>query len=296
MAAGVGSRFGGPKQTMPIGPAGEWLLEFGIFDARRAGFGRVVLVIRDELAETFEQRLEAIAPDLDVALVSQRVDDLPAGVSAGARTKPWGTGHAVLSVRNSIESSFAIMNADDFYGTRAFELAADACARAARTGAATVVGMRLDRTLSPHGPVTRGWCQIAGDRVLRIEEVMDIERGDSALSGAGREGRLVFDGDEMVSMNFWVFPQSIFASLSAKFDAFLARAGQDPSAEFLLPEVVNDLIADGALNLGGVEAPGPWFGLTHREDHPGVAAGLAALVGAGIYPSPLWADDAKASP
>ena len=283
MAAGAGSRFGGPKQTMPIGPAGEWLLDFGLVDAQRAGFNRVVLVIREELTGEFEQHFERTDPNLDVTLVSQRLDDVPAAASRPGRSKPWGTGHAVLAVRTTVEGAFAIINADDFYGARAYELAVGACDEAARTGAATVIGMRLDRTLSRHGPVTRGWCQMRDGRVLQIEEVTEIERRDGQITGAGRRRPLTFDGSEMVSMNFWVFPSSVFGMVGARFDAFLEREGNDPAAEFLLPEAINELIATGELTLHGLEAPGPWFGLTYRDDLPAVTAGIAALIEQGQY-------------
>jgi hypothetical protein len=148
--------------------------------------------------------------------------------------------------------------------------------------------MRLDRTLSPHGPVTRGWCQVHDERVTRIDEVFDIARRHGRLSGAGGEGRLEFDGQEIVSMNFWVFARSILTGLASRFEAFLAEEGDDPASEFLLPEAVNGLVADGALHLRRVEAPGPWFGLTYREDQPAVAAGLAELIRTGVYPTPLW--------
>ena len=225
MAAGAGSRFGGPKQAMPIGPEGEWLLDFGLVDARRAGFSRVVLVIREELTAAFEQHFEQTDPMLDVTLVAQRQDDVPNVASLPVRSKPWGTGQAVLTARATVTGPFAIMNADDFYGATAYELAARACPTAARTGAATVVGMRLDRTLSPHGPVKRGWCQIRDGRVQEIQEVMEIERRDGRITGMGDRGSLTFDGSEIVSMNFWVFPPSIFGLVGARFDAFLARAG-----------------------------------------------------------------------
>ena len=138
------------------------------------------------------------------------------------------------------------------------------------------IGMRLDRTLSPHGPVTRGWCQIRDGRVLQIEEVTEIERRDGQITGAGRRRPLTFDGSEMVSMNFWVFPPSVFGMVGARFDAFLEREGNDPAAEFLLPEAINELVATGELTLHGLEAPGPWFGLTYRDDLPAVTAGIAA--------------------
>ena len=284
MAAGAGSRFGGPKQTTPVGPHGEWLLEYAMFDAARAGFDRAVFIIRDELEMDFRQLLEGTSGRLKPDLVSQRVSDLPAGFSAGERTKPWGTGQAVLTVRNLVDTPFAIMNADDFYGRGAYEEGARACDVAARTGASTVVAMRLDRTLSPHGPVKRGWCQTKDGKVMRLEEVMGIERRNGKFEAAGKHATVPFNGTELVSMNYWVFPPSIFGLLGQKFDAFLKAHGSDPNSEFLLPEVVNELIDEGRLEVQAKEAPGPWFGLTYREDLPEAAAGLVDLTRQGVYP------------
>ncbi len=291
MAAGAGSRFGGPKQTTSVGPNGEWLLEYAVFDARRAGFGRVVLIIREELRPRFDELVDRLtSAGMDVACACQRIDDVPGPFLAAARTKPWGTGHAVLAARNEVTGPFAIMNADDFYGADAYAQGAAACRAADARGVATVVAMRLERTLSEHGPVKRGWCQTAGDRVTRLEEVMGIERRDGTYHAAGRHAAVRFTGRELVSMNFWVFPPAIFGHLDAKFRAFLGRSAADAAAEFLLPEAVNQLIDEGRLDLRVVDSSGPWFGLTYQEDRPAVEAGLAGLTAQGVYPSPLWTD------
>ncbi len=289
MAAGAGSRFGGPKQTAAVGPKGEWLLEFAVFDARRAGFGRVVLIIREELRPQFDELIERLTREgIQVDFAYQRADDVPAGVTVAARTKPWGTGHAVLAARHAVTGPFAIMNADDFYGADAYRQGAEACRAAAATGVSTVVAMRLERTLSEHGPVKRGWCQANGDRVTRLEEVMGIERKDGAYHAAGTHASVTFTGQELVSMNFWVFPPAIFRQLGAKFEAFLAAQGSRPDSEFLLPEAINELIDEKQVDLRVVDAPGPWFGLTYKEDRPAVEAGLVELTVRGVYPSPLW--------
>lgn len=284
MAAGAGSRFGGPKQTTPVGPHGEWLLEYAVFDAVRAGFDRVVFVIRDELEAEFRALISRIGSVAGVDLVSQRLADLPAGFSHGDRTKPWGTGHAVLTARRLVTTPFAIMNADDFYGAEAYRQGAEACDAAVREGAASVIAMRLDRTLSPYGPVKRGWCQVRDGRVTRLEEVMGIERRGAGLEASGQHASVSFDGSELMSMNFWVFPPSIFALLGGKFETFLRSHAGEHDGEFLLPEVINELIAEGRLEVRAKEAPGPWFGLTYREDTPEVTAGLAALTEQGVYP------------
>jgi NDP-sugar pyrophosphorylase family protein len=288
MAAGAGSRFGGPKQTTPVGPHGEWLLDYALFDAARAGFTRAVCIIRDELRPKFDELAARVRGRIEVTHVTQRLDDLPAGVQAGARTKPWGTGQAVLTVRSLVTTPFAIMNADDFYGRDAYIQGAAACEESARDGSATVVAMRLDRTLSPFGPVKRGWAQTRDGRVTRLEEVMGIERKNGALEAQGRHAGTHFDGSEPVSMNFWVFAPSIFGLMQAKFDDFLRAHAASTDAEFLLPEVVNELIAEERLVVHATEAPGPWFGLTYREDLEEVARGLKELHMKGVYPEELW--------
>jgi len=284
MAAGAGSRFGGPKQTTAVGPHGEWLLEYALFDAIRAGFDRAVFIIRDELEPDFRQLIARTGSRLKADLISQRLTDLPSGFSPGSRDKPWGTGQAVLTVRDLVKTPFAIMNADDFYGRGAYEEGARACDTAKESGAATVVAMRLDRTLSPHGPVKRGWCQARDGKVTRLEEVMGIERRGNRYEAAGQHAGVAFNGSELVSMNFWVFAPTIFGLLEQKFTTFLQAHASDPKSEFLLPEVVNELIAEGRLEVRATEAPGPWFGLTYREDLPEAAAGLAELTAQGVYP------------
>jgi UTP-glucose-1-phosphate uridylyltransferase len=289
MAAGAGSRFGGPKQTAAVGPNGEWLLEYAVYDARRAGFGRVLLIIREELRPQFSELIDRFTRQgIDVRVAYQRIEDIPGGVQPASRTKPWGTGHAVLTARHDVESPFAIMNADDFYGADAYRQGAEAARAAGERGISTVVGMRLDRTLSEHGPVKRGWAQTNGDRVTRLEEVMGIEKKGARYQAAGKHASVPFNGQELVSMNFWVFPPAIFSQLGAKFDAFLATHAADPSSEFLLPEAINELIDEGQVDLRAVDAPGPWFGLTYQDDRPAVEAGLVDLTRQGVYPSPLW--------
>lgn len=286
MAAGAGSRFGGPKQLEPVGPHGERLFEYALFDARRSGFDRAVLVIREELRPGFDAVLAGVARDLDIRLAAQRLEDLPAGRTIGARTKPWGTTHAVLAARHHIGGPFAVANADDFYGPETYARAS-AAMQGGRT-TTTIVAMRLDRTLSTHGAVTRGICDVAGDRVTRIDEVRDLIRRDGALTGRGRAGVTTFTGAELASMNAWVFPHGMLQTLDERFRAFLNAYDDSGAGESMLPEVVNDLIATTALPVAITEAPGPWFGLTHAADRPLVEAGLRALTSKGVYPEKLW--------
>jgi NDP-sugar pyrophosphorylase family protein len=288
MAAGAGSRFGGPKQTTPVGPHGEWLLDYALFDAKRAGFDRAVCIIRPELEDDFRKLSARVGSAIATSYVTQRLDDVPPGTGHSHRKKPWGTGQAVLSVRDVVTTPFAVMNADDFYGADAYRLGAAAADLAGRDGAASVIAMRLDNTLSPFGPVKRGWCQTANGRVTRLEEVMGIAREGDGLVAQGRHAKATFTGSELVSMNFWVFPASIFSFFNEKFHEFLLAEGSSPDAEFLLPEVINDLIAEGRLEVHAEEAPGPWFGLTYQEDKAEVMTGLADLTTKGVYPAAMW--------
>ena len=288
MAAGAGSRFGGPKQTTPVGPHGEWLLEYALFDAARAGFDRAVCIIRQELESNFRDLAANVAGRIQTTSVVQRLDDLPAGFAAGARTKPWGTGQAVLSVRDIVKTPFAIINADDFYGAEAYQQASRAADLAAKEGVGSVIAMRLDNTLSPFGPVKRGWCQTRDGYVTRLEDVMGIERKGDKLEASGRHAPVAFNGSELVSMNFWVFAPSLLPQLAEKFVAFLNTNATSADSEYLLPEVVNDLITEGRLKVKAGEAPGPWFGLTYQQDMDEVKAGLVDLTAKGVYPKSLW--------
>jgi hypothetical protein len=191
-------------------------------------------------------------------------------------------------VREVVNGPFAIMNADDFYGADAYQQGAQAADQARDQGLATVVAMRLDRTLSPFGPVKRGWAQTRDGYVTRLEEVMGIARKGDRLVAEGRHADVAFNGSELVSMNFWVFPKEIFAALDEKFRAFLREEGRNPDAEFLLPEVINELIAEGRLKVAAREAPGPWFGLTYQDDKAEVMSGLADMTTRGVYPASLW--------
>ena len=292
MAAGAGSRFGGPKQLEPVGPGGERLFEYALFDARRAGFDRAVIVVREELRPQFADVLAAGPTSLDIRLAEQHLDDLPSGYRPENRVKPWGTTHAVLAARHEIGGPFAVANADDFYGPATYARAS--AVMAGDQTMTTVVAMRLDRTLSTHGSVTRGICDVSGDRVTRIDEVREVMHRDGVLTGRGRAGWTTFSGGELASMNAWVFPQSMLRILEDRFRAFLTTHDPAGAGESMLPETVNELIAQTSLPVGIVEAPGPWFGLTHAADRPLVEGGLRTLTSEGVYPSPLWEGPGKA--
>ncbi len=288
MAAGLGSRYGGFKQIDRVGPSGEMLLEYAVFDARRAGWRRVVFIIRRELSGAFADLARGLPPDLDVSWVYQDADRLPPGSAPAVRTKPWGTVHAVLAARDTIDGPFAAVNADDFYGAAAYRLAIAAAADAGRAGTSAVIGLPLAATLSDHGPVARGICERADGWLTRLDEIYDIVRHGHEVRGTSAGGVRRLTGDELASMNFWVFAPTIFAPLDERFAEFLRVRGHDPLAELPLPEAVNELIQTAGLGVRAIEAAGPWFGLTHVEDRSKVSAGLRRLHERGEYPDPLW--------
>jgi NDP-sugar pyrophosphorylase family protein len=285
MAAGVGSRYGGFKQIDRVGPAGEMLLEYAVFDGWRAGFRRVVLIIRRELDHAFAELAKGLPPELEIVRVHQEVEDVPSGFRAGHRAKPWGTVHAVLAARHALDGPFACVNADDFYGAEAYRSGIDACEIAGREDVSTVIGLPLRRTLSEHGPVVRAVCDVEEGWLTRIEELRGVRASDDG--GIAADGLRHLTGGEIASMNFWIFPRTILEGLAGEFEAFLGRHGNHPSAELPLPDAINALVRRGA-RVRVVETPGPWFGLTHRQDRPAVSAGLRVLADAGQYPNALW--------
>jgi NDP-sugar pyrophosphorylase family protein len=283
LAAGLGSRYGGLKQIDPVGPAGETVLDYAVFDAARAGFGRVLFVIRRELEAEFRSAVAAkYAGRIAVDFVFQSLDRLPEGFTVPAgREKPWGTGHAVWCAASALSGPFAVINADDFYGASAFARLAAFLGQASGPSYA-MVGFRLANTLSENGTVSRGVCAEQGGRLDAITEVKAIARSD-----VGPGGR--FSGNEIVSMNFWGFTPAIFDGLDEGLRAFLTQAIDDPKAEFYLPAAVSALIAKGSAAVHLLPSEDSWFGITYKEDRPQVAAAVAALVARGVYPAPLFA-------
>jgi hypothetical protein len=289
MAAGLGSRYGGLKQLDRVGPDGETLIDYAVFDAGRAGFARVVFIIREEIADAFTSSVRRFRKALDVSFVYQDPSRLPAGFQPRPRSVPWGTVHAVLAARGAVESPFATINADDFYGADAYRIALARCevARVDATGSAVL--LPLERTLSEHGPVVRAVCRVGGDGWIDdVEEVPGIRRTGGTILAATDGDVRTLDGQVRVSMNLWVFPPVMFELLDGWFGGFLRRSGDDPRAEAGLPQAIGDLIARRAIRVRAVDSPGPWFGLTHAADRPRVAAALREFHERGDYPSPLW--------
>lgn len=292
LAAGMGSRFGGLKQVQPVGPHGELIIEYSIFDALRAGFDRLVLVIRRDIEADFRatigRRLES---RMAVEYVFQELNDVPPALSRASslpqRTKPWGTGHAVLAARDAVKRPFAVINADDFYGAAGYRALAG---HFAGSNSYALVGYPLRQTLSEHGTVSRGLCSIdAPGRLLRITELTKIEKtagGARYTDADGITHRLT--GEETVSMNFWGFTPAVFPQLEQLFGEFLAARGADPKAEFYLPTALSDLNQRGAAEIALLRSEDAWFGITYREDLATATSAVRDLVAAGRYPAPLW--------
>ena len=294
MAAGVGSRFGGLKQLEPVGPGGERLIDYSIFDALRAGVERVVFVIRHEMEADFHALVGArFTGRAEVVYAHQELDDLPAGlVPPVGRTKPWGTAHAILAARRAVRAPFLLINADDFYGAAAYAAAAGflRAPAAAPPERWAMVGYHLANTLSAHGAVSRGVCAVGPGGLLRdiVERtaLAPCEGGASETGPDGSERR--YAGDTPVSMNFWAFTPAIFPHLTERFAGFLDEKGRDLRSEFYIPAVVKELMDEGLATVRVLDSPDPWFGLTHREDRETVAARLSGLVARGDYPPRLW--------
>lgn len=295
MAAGIGSRYGGLKQLDGVGPHQETIIDYSIFDAKRAGFGKAVFIIRKDIEEDFKATIGHRWQDhFPLEYVHQELDILPAGFTPPAgREKPWGTGHAVLMARDVIQEPFAAINADDFYGADAFGLLCRYLAQAKDGVQAdySMVGYQLRNTLSAHGSVSRGICSTDADgHLTEVVETHSIERAGTGARYPDETGRfLELTGDETTSMNFWGFTPSLFDHLKTQFIAFLREHGQKPRSEFLLPTVVSTLIRTGQATVRVLPSSASWFGVTYREDKPLVQQKIRSLIQESVYPRHLWA-------
>jgi len=293
LAAGMGSRYGGLKQIDPMGPSGETILDYSVFDALRAGFGKVVFIIRPDFEQDFRERIAAkFAGRIEVGFAFQTIDRLPAGFSVPAgREKPWGTTHAILCARDAVDTPFAVINADDFYGQDSYAVLGRYLRDLdVRSTAYAMVGFTLKHTLSEHGTVARGVCQTdAAGRLTDIQELTKIARLPQGAEHRGEDGSVVrLTGDEPVSMNMWGFTPAIFPQLAADFDAFLRAKGGEMKSEAYIPLSVGNLIRAGQASCQVLRTDSAWFGVTYREDKPVVQASILRQVEAGAYPASLW--------
>jgi hypothetical protein len=294
MAAGMGSRYGGIKQIEPVGLAGETIMDYSVYDAIRAGFGKVVLIIRKDIEQDLRafmgNRLEKHVP---LSYAYQEPDGLPEGFAVPeGRVKPWGTAHAVLAARREIDTPFAVINADDFYGRDAFSvMGAYLSAPDAWTGGSrfAMAGYKLRNTLSENGSVSRGLCEVSSEgKLISIEEHTRIEKTPAGIISRRSSRDMTLSGLETVSMNLFGFTPGLFPLLEREFRAFLETGGSDLKAECYLPSVVTRLIATAEATVEVLPANAAWFGVTYREDKPAVQAGIRALIKAGEYPEKLW--------
>lgn len=301
MAAGMGSRFGGLKQVTPVGPSGERLMDYSIYDAIKAGFGRVVFVIKHAIEETFKETIgDRIARHIPVEYVYQELDSLPEGFSVPeGRSKPWGTGHAVLCCRGTVKGPFAVINADDYYGRDSFRLLADFlnAPQAGEKKHIAMAGYRLENTLTENGYVSRGVCTVSPDGILldlvertHIEIRPGARPGEEAIQFTEDGGATweTLPGDCFVSMNAWAFPAGVMENFEETFRAFLRENGGALKAEFYLPFVVNSMVEAGKADVRVLPTQDKWYGMTYAEDKPKVTQAISRMAAEGVYPERLW--------
>ena len=290
LAAGMGSRYGGLKQIDKFGKGGEAIIEFSIYDAIKAGFNKLVLIIREEHEAIFEEALVAqIRPHIDVEYAFQSITDVPEwfeGVEG--REKPWGTTHALLAARNIVKGPFSIINADDYYGRQAFIEMAKFLTESVSESEAAMMGYVVDNTMTENGTVTRGVCKNVDGYLAEIVETDGIKRTPSGVVGGDDEAPIA-DGTQ-VSMNFWGFSPAIFGQMESKFENFLKELvpANPLKSEALLPNDVGSLIEDGVLKVRILDTPDRWFGVTYQEDKPSVLAQFEEFQTNGTYPEKLW--------
>lgn len=294
LAAGIGSRYGGLKQLDRIGPSGETLLDYSIYDALRAGFGKVIFIIKESIEAEFKEAfVEKLRDFAEIDYVFQEIWMVPPGVAVPEnRIKPWGTGHAVLMADGRIDGPFAVINSDDFYGRAAYETLA-AYYRdwsPARENDYCMVGYHVANTLSEFGAVSRGVCQ--GDSrgyLVDVVERTHIERGPGGIAYKDDAGELVSLADQtIVSMNCWGFTPSFFGYLKKGFESFILANAENPKSEFYIPSMVNNLVTAKTVTVKVLDCDEKWFGMTYKEDRETVVHSIRALVAQGIYPEKLW--------
>jgi len=294
LAAGLGSRYGGLKQIDPMGPAGETILDYSVYDAVRAGFGRVVFIIRPDFEDAFRSGVAARFSDrVEVDFSFQTLDRLPRGFSVPAgREKPWGTTHAILCAREQIQGNFAVINADDFYGRDSYSVLSKYLREADPLSTDfAMVGFTLRNTLSDHGSVARGVCVADAEGFLTsIDEMTGIHRDGVGARNTREDGTVVrLTGDEPVSMNTWGFTPRLFDHLDRVFGDFLAVSGDELASECFIPLTIGQLVDERRATCRVLRTDSSWFGVTYREDKELVQASIASLITRGDYPANLWA-------
>ena len=285
MAAGMGSRYGGLKQLDSVGPNGETIIDYSVYDAIRAGFNKVVFVIRKEFYKEFRSLItDKYLGEIQVEFAFQELDNLPNGFFCPVgREKPWGTGHAILTTKDLIQEPFVAINGDDFYGLESFKVVAEYY----QNGAAdfSMVAFQLDNTLSDFGSVTRGLCTLDGDK---LDTVIETDGLQMSSDGMKSDRKIVLSGKEPVSMNVWGFTPDLFFYLESMFIEFLEKEGKELKSEYLIPSVVNTLIQSGQKSVQTLHSSAKWFGVTYKEDKPYVTEQIKKLIDNGNYPKKLF--------
>lgn len=296
LAAGMASRYGSMKQTDGFGPNGETIIEYSIYDAIKAGFGKVIFVIKEEFAENFKGIFEPkLNGKIETDYVFQTFDLKPFGIDIEIeRAKPWGTAHAVLAARDAVKEPFCVINADDFYGRESYQKMSDFLTKEVNDQEFSMIGYQIDKTLSEHGSVSRGVCEVDGDgNLTEIHERTKVffkagEKGEKSIVFEENEQEFPLKADTRVSMNFWGFTPKIFNYSAELFKEFALANKENPKSEFFIPLVAEKLIKNKQASFKVIPTQNQWFGVTYAEDKPFVQENIDKLVAEGVYPSKLW--------
>lgn len=292
LAAGMGSRYGGLKQLDELGPNGEAIIDYSLYDAVRAGFGKVVFIIRADFSDEFKSRFEPkLKGRIETGYAYQSLDKIPAGFTLNpVREKPWGTAHAVMMAKDVVKEPMAIINADDFYGKESYQEMADFLNSSADPNEYAMIGYRVANTLSGFGTVSRGVCNTDENGYLTsVVERIKIKRDDDGkIYYYEEDGRFPLEEDTPVSMNFWGLKPNAFQYLEEGFSTFLQEHGNEPKSEYFIPLLINDNIVAGRISTKVLPGNAPWFGITYREDKPFAQEKIQELIEKGVYPSKLW--------
>jgi UTP-glucose-1-phosphate uridylyltransferase len=292
LAAGMGTRYGGNKQLDEVGPSGETIIDYSIYDAIRAGFGKIVFVIRKDIEEQVKERfVDRLQGKIEVDYVFQEITDLPGGVKVSPeRSKPWGTSHAILVTEKKIHEPFGVINADDYYGVESFTILKDFLVNDRNPNNYCIVGYKLGNTLSDHGNVNRGVCKAGADGFLQnIVETRQIEKTKDGATAPGPDGTMIhFTGDEIVSMNLWGFKPTCYDFLGREFRNFIDRHGMDPKSELDIPTSIDKFVKSREVTIEILMSNERWFGVTYREDKPFVVDSIRKMIRNGVYPARIY--------
>lgn len=292
LAAGMGSRYGGNKQLDEVGPSGETIIDYSIYDAIRAGFGKIVFVIRRDIEDQVRERfVEKLRNRIEVDYVFQEITNLPEGVTvAPDRAKPWGTSHAILVTREKIREPFGVINSDDYYGVESYRILHDFLVNSQDPNTYAIIGYKLGNTLSDHGHVNRGVCKVNSEGLLQnIVETRQIEKTFNGAKVNGADGTVQeFSGDEVVSMNLFGFKTSCYSFLGEEFRNFINEKGMDLKSELDIPTSLDKFVKNGEIKIKVLMSNERWFGVTYREDKPFVVDSIRKMIREGKYPARIY--------